>query len=355
MSQVYIIAEAGVNHNGNPGLAFELIDAAVETGANAIKFQTFSTEKLVSASAGLADYQKKNNDIKTQKELLKNLELDHETFVNLKRYAKSKRIDFLTTAFDLDSFHFVKNKLRLKTLKIPSGELTNAPLLLEFARSKSALILSTGMADISEIKMALGILAFGLLQKNMQPTQKRFREAYASGQGMRLLKKHVSLLHCTSEYPAPFNELNLRAITLLQKKFGLNVGYSDHSEGIVASLGAVTLGATIIEKHFTTNRNLPGPDHIASLEPQEFTAMVAGIRQLESSLGKEIKQIQRSEKKNRDIVRKSIVASSDIVKNEKFTVDNIDVKRPGNGVSPVKYWNTLGKKSKKNYTKGDLI
>ena len=254
MSSVFIIAEAGVNHNGNPDLAFKLVDAAVEAGADAVKFQTFKAENLVVKSAVKADYQMKTTDSnESQFAMLKQLELTHETYIKLIDYCKEKRIEFLSTAFDLESLNFITNNLGLKTLKIPSGEITNGPLLLAHAQTGCDLIVSTGMATLGEVENSLEVIAFGLMHglNDKTPSQEAFQEAYFSKQGQQLLQEKVTLLHCTTEYPTQTENINLSAMRTIRKAFGLKTGYSDHSEDITVPIAATALGVTIIEKHFT--------------------------------------------------------------------------------------------------------
>lgn len=353
---VDIIAEAGVNHNGELSLAFELIDIAQEAGADFIKFQTFKTDKLTTENAKKADYQvsnTKNNS--SQYEMLKKLELSEQNFFDLKEYAKKKNIKLLSTAFDEDSLEFLVNKLELNTLKIASGELTNAPFILSHAKKKKKLIVSTGMSGLKEIEEALGVIAFGLLGLNETPNEQAFKYAYISEEGQQLLKKHVTLLHCTSEYPAPFQDINLNAIKTLRNTFGLPVGYSDHTSGIAISTAAVACGATVIEKHITLDKTMEGPDHAASLEPQELKDLVEAARAVEIAMGDGIKIPRPSEIKNQAICQKSIVAEKTIQIGEKFTNDNIAIKRPGDGMKPSSYWQVLGAASKKEYKAGDLI
>jgi N-acetylneuraminate synthase len=358
-NHIYIIAEAGVNHNGQRDLAFQLIDAAVEAGADAVKFQTFKAENLVVESAGKADYQRQTtNPNESQLAMLKRLELAHETHHELVDYCHQKGIKFLSTAFDLESLDFLVNNITLKTLKIPSGEITNGPLLLAHARTGSDLIISTGMATLGEIEEALGVIAFGLIHgadQSIKPSRNEFGLAYGSQKGKQLLNNKVKLLHCTTEYPAPPNDINLKAMLTLRDSFGLKVGYSDHSKGIIVPIAAATLGATLIEKHFTLDKSLPGPDHKASLDPKELSEMVKAIRTIELVMGDGQKGPKNSELKNRNIVRKSLVASGDINKGDKYTESNISIKRPGTGKSPMYYWDILGETSIKNLRSEEMI
>jgi N-acetylneuraminate synthase len=357
MRPTYIIAEAGVNHNGSKELAFHLVDAAVAAGADAVKFQTFKAENLVTKSADKAVYQKQTTDsVETHFEMLRRLELSHKMHYELINYCKEQKIEFLSTAFDLDSLDFLVNKLTLKTLKIPSGEIINGPLLLAHAQTGCDLILSTGMSTLGEIEEALGVLAFGLLHGDTAtPSKTAFQRAYLSTAGQQLLKEKVTLLHCTTEYPAPLQDINLNAMLTICNAFGLKTGYSDHSEGITIPVAAVAMGATVIEKHFTLDKTLLGPDHKASLEPDELTTMVKAIRTVEEALGSGIKGPMPSELKNRPVARKSIIASRNIKSGEMFTQENITFKRAGNGISPMQYWDMIGKEAQTNFNEDEVI
>lgn len=327
MKRTFIIAEAGVNHNGSFGLAKQLVDKAVEAGVDCIKFQTFKAENLVNKNAKKAKYQienTKNND--TQYKMLKSLELSYDNFKQLKEYCESKKIMFLSTPFDLESADFLNN-LGMEIFKIPSGEITNLPYLRKINSFGKKIILSTGMADMNEIQEALAVL------KDCE----------------------VSLLHCTTEYPCPYEGVNMKAMITMRDKFNLPVGYSDHTKGIEIPIMAVSMGAEIIEKHFTLDKTMEGPDHKASLEPDELEQMVAAIRNVEIAFGNGIKEPQESEKKNIEIVRKSIVAKCDIKKGEKFTEENLTVKRPANGISPMRWDEVTGKTASKDYTSDELI
>lgn len=353
---VKIIAEAGVNHNGNKDLAFQLIDAAHASGVDIVKFQTFKAKNLVTKGAQQADYQKQNTGItESQFEMLSRLELDYETHISLVKYCHDLGIEFLSTAFDKESLDFLVNDLKLKTLKIPSGELTNSPFVLDHARTGCNLIVSTGMANLSEIEAALEVIAFGLINETDSPNLHAFEQAYNSVEGQNALRAKVTILHCTTEYPAPVKEINLNAMTTLKNAFHLNVGYSDHSAGITIPIAATALGAQIIEKHFTLDKSMPGPDHKASLEPDELKNMVQSIRDVELALGNGIKGPQPSEIKNKPIARKSLVAAQQINTGDVFTEDNLTIKRPGDGISPTLYWTLLGKVANQNYNEGDLI
>lgn len=354
--KTYIIAEAGVNHNGSLDKALELIDVAADAGADAVKFQTFKSEKVISKTAPKAAYQKESTDAaETQLNMVKKLELDFPAHSKLVNRCREKGIRFMSTPFDLESLDFLVRDLDVEYLKISSGEITNAPLLLQAAQSGKPIILSTGMSALGDIETALGILALGYINSDATPSQKKFSEAYRSAEGQQALKSKVALLHCTTEYPAPFNDINLRAMDTLNQAFGLPVGISDHSLGTVIPIAAVARGAQYVEKHFTLDRNLPGPDHKASLEPRELMAMVDSIRQVEAALGSPVKVPAASEIKNMDIARKSIVAACTIKAGEVFTVENITVKRPGTGISPLYFWDLLGKTSSREYHEDEVI
>lgn len=352
-----IIAEAGVNHNGDSKLAFELVKAAHRSGADVVKFQTFKAKKLVTESASQAEYQVANtNKSESQFKMLSRLELSYEVHHQLIEYCNSLGIEFLSTAFDSESLHFLVNDLGLTKLKIPSGEITNAPLVLEHAKTGCDLIVSTGMATLSEIESALGVIAYGYTNKTETPPSKNaFQEAYASNEGQKALKDKVTILHCTTEYPAPISEINLLAMETMASTFKLPAGYSDHSEGIIIPIAAAARGAVLIEKHFTLDKTMDGPDHKASLDPDELKAMVDSIRTVELALGTGVKTPTASEIKNKAVARKSLIASGRILPGETFTKDNLTIKRPGTGVSPYEYWSLLDKKSTNTYNPGDVI
>lgn len=352
-----IIAEAGVNHNGSEDLAFELIDIAIEAGADIVKFQIGKASELVSKSAEQAKYQQLNTGVnESQLKMLERLELKYDAHYRLQKYCQKKGIEFLTTAFESNSLKYIMDSLKLKRLKVASGELTNAPFLLQHARSGLDLILSTGMSNLKEIEEALNVIAFGLIAPpNLAPSKSAFKAAYTSTAGQEALKKKVTLLHCTTDYPAAIQDINLRAMDTIQKSFNIPVGYSDHSSGFNIAIAAVARGATVLEKHFTLDRRLPGPDHKASLEPDELCEMIKAIREVEVALGDGIKLPKKSELANRAVARKSLVASTNIIKGETFTAHNIAIKRPGNGISPMEYWDTLGSTSKKDYNIDDII
>lgn len=354
--RTYIIAEAGVNHNGSIELAKKLIDAAAEAGADAVKFQTFKTENLVSKLAPKAKYQKETTSAsESQFDMLKKLELDENTHEELIIYCKKRNIEFLSTPFDFDSLNLLSNKFEITSMKVPSGEITNAPFLLKVAQTQKPIILSTGMSTLGEVEQALGVIAFGYIDRDEEPSLAKFQEAYYSAEGQKVIRKNVVILHCTTEYPTKYEDVNLEAMNTLKHAFGLNVGYSDHTLGIAVPIAAVARGAVVIEKHFTLDRNLPGPDHQASLEPAELKEMVTNIRQIEKAIGNSIKSPTIVEFKNKDVARKSLVASRDIKIGEKFSEDNLVIKRPGAGISPMLYWDMIGKKSDKNYNEDEVI
>tara|TARA_Y100001980_G_C14545164_1_gene324597 strand:- start:448 stop:1476 length:1029 start_codon:yes stop_codon:yes gene_type:complete len=330
--KVKIIAEAGVNHNGSIKMAEKLIDVAKDSGADYVKFQTYKTELLLTKDAEKANYQKlSTGDNQSQYDMLKKLELSPKDHRHLIDYCNEKKIKFLSSPFDIESIELLSN-LHLSTFKIPSSEITNLPYLRHISSKKKKLILSTGMSTLNEVGSALKIL-------------------YSSG----LKKKHITVLHCNTEYPSPFPDINLRAMLTLKESFGVKVGYSDHTKGIEIPTAATALGATVIEKHFTLDRNLEGPDHRASLEPRELKSMVKAIRNVEMALGSKRKHPSISEKKNIAIARKSIAAKENILKGETFTVRNITTKRPGTGISPM-YWDLiLNEKSKKTFRPDELI
>lgn len=330
---VLIIAEAGVNHNGSLDLAKKLIDKAVEAGVDFIKFQTFKAEKLVSKAAKQAEYQQRNIGKKDEGQLamLKKLELSQTDHEELITYCNSKGIRFFSTAFDLDSIDYL-HSLKMGFWKIPSGEITNYPYLRKIAQYREPVILSTGMCELADIEAALNVL----LQFGVK-------------------KDQITILHCNTEYPTPFADVNLKAMLEIKDKFGVQIGYSDHTKGIEIPVAAVALGATVIEKHFTLNKNMEGPDHKASLEPDELKSMVSAIRNLELALGSGHKTISESERKNIEIARKSIVASRQIKKGELLTEENLTVKRPGNGINPMRWNEVVGTHAIRTYAEEDLI
>lgn len=326
---VYIIAEAGVNHNGKLEIAKKLVDSAKAAGADCVKFQTFKAEKLVSKNAAKAEYQKETTGDSSQQEMLKKLELSYDEFIELKKYCDKVGITFLSTPFDSESVDFL-NSLDMPFWKIPSGEVTNYPYLVKLAKTHKPVIMSTGMCDLNEIDAAINVLK-------------------ENGAG------EITVLHCNTEYPTPFTDVNLKAMVSMKETFDVKVGYSDHTKGIEVPIAAVALGATVIEKHFTLDKNMEGPDHKASLEPYELKAMVDAIRNIEKALGTGKKTPTPSETKNKAVARKSIVAACDIKKGETFTEENLTVKRPGTGLSPM-FWNEIiGTTAKRDYSLDEMI
>lgn len=359
--RTYIIAEAGVNHNGSLDLARDLIDVAADAGVDAVKFQSFKAELSLSHHAAKAAYQlETTGGGETQLEMVKKLELGPEAFANLRDAAVERGLDFLSTPFDAPSLRLLVEDLGLRTIKIASGEITNIPLLWQTASSGCSVILSTGMSTLGEVERALVTLADGFGNGSERlgvgcSDPVRALEAYSSAEGQTALAERVILLHCTTEYPAPFAEVNLRALDTLRQAFGLPVGFSDHTEGVAVAVAAVARGAAIVEKHFTLDRGLPGPDHRASLEPDELAHLVTSIRQVEEALGSPRKLVTPSEFPNRNAVRKSIVARVPIHAGEVFTADNLIAKRPGSGLSPHRYWEILGRSAQRNYQPDELI
>lgn len=351
-----IIAEAGVNHNGDRDVAMALVDAAAKAGADMVKFQTFQPCEVISRRAPKAEYQLTTTDTgESQLDMAKALQLKDQDFFDLAARCKEKGIEFFSTPFDLYSVDFLIQKMKLSFIKIPSGEITNAPLLLRAARRGVRIILSTGMCHLSDVQEALAVLAFGYTEAEATPSAQSFSAAYAGEPGKQALQHNVGLMHCTTEYPAPISETNLMAMQTLRDEFGLPVGYSDHTPGITTAIVAATLGAAYVEKHFTLDCSLPGPDHKASLEPDGLAAMVKGIREAESSLGDGIKQPTRSETKNIAIARKSLVARHAIAVGEIFTEENLASKRPGTGISPMRYWEWIGQSATRAYEVDELI
>lgn len=332
INDVYVIAEAGVNHNGCIERALEMVRVAKECGADAVKFQTFKANTLVSKSAPLAKYQERNvKDCDSQFELIRRLELSESYHKVLMEECKRQSIDFMSTPFDIESALFLQN-LGMSVFKIPSGEITNLPYLEVVASLGKPIILSTGMSELDEVKRAVDLLL-------------------AKGSSLQ----DLTVLHCTTQYPTPMEEVNLKAMLDIQESLKCAVGYSDHTLGIEVPMAAVSLGAQVIEKHFTLDRKLDGPDHLASLEPAELEKMIEGIRNLQKALGEKRKTVVECERPNQIVARKSIVASRVIQKGELFTVENLTTKRPGNGISPWKWYELLGKTSRRYYGYDELI
>ena len=333
MKHVIIIAEAGVNHNGSIEMAKKLIDAACDCGVDYVKFQTTKgPESITSKFAQMADYQKKNlNQDESQLEMLRKILLRMEDFKELNAYCGKQGVKFMSTPFDLESVDFLAG-LNMDYMKIPSGEITNLPYLRKIAKLHIPVIMSSGMCTLGDIEAAMNVLTTNGLDES-----------------------EISLLHCNTEYPTPFEDVNLRAMLTLKQCFGVRVGYSDHTKGIEVPIAAVAMGAEIIEKHFTLDRTLPGPDHVASLEPNELKAMTAAIRNIEKAVGTGLKKVTASEQKNIAIARKSIIAARDIKAGELFTDDNLTAKRPGNGISPMRWDDVIGKTAKRDFMEDELI
>ncbi|MCS7214643.1 MAG: N-acetylneuraminate synthase [Thermodesulfovibrio sp.] len=331
-NRVFIIAEAGVNHNGSIENAKKLVDIAVEAGADAVKFQTYKAKNLVTHDADLTEYQRKNLGIKkSQYDMLRELELSYKDFEKLKLYCDKLKIIFMSTPFDIESARFLRD-LGMDIFKIASGEITNYPLLREVGGYGKNVILSSGMSDLGEIEDALDLLIeFGTKRDK------------------------ITVLHCLSQYPAPYNEVNLLAMQTIKEAFKIRVGYSDHTPGIEIAIAATAMGAKVIEKHFTVDRNLPGPDHKASLEPDELRKMIEAIRNVEMAMGDGIKRIAKSEIKNITLVRKSIVAKKNIKKGDILNEENITTKRPAMGINPMRWNEVIGKVAKRDFKEGELI
>lgn len=330
MKKVLIIAEAGVNHNGDIRLAYEMIDRAAESGADIIKFQTAKPELVISRFAPKAEYQiQTTGDAESQLEMCKRIHLKFEDYIPLKKYCEEQGIEFLSTPFDLESIEFLE-KLGMRLWKIPSGEITNLPYLIRIAKTGKPVILSTGMCNMEEVKQAV-----------------------------ELLKKHgsgeITLLHCTTEYPAPYEDVNLRAMVTMRQIMNLPVGYSDHTTGLVIPVAAAAMGAVVIEKHFTLDKKMEGPDHKASLEPDELSQMVEQIRSVEAAMGDGRKVPSKSEQRNIAIARKSIVAARTIKKGELLTEETITTKRPGNGISPMRWNDVTGTRAIRDFAEDELI
>lgn len=329
MARTYIIAEAGVNHNGSFELACKLVDAAKAAGVDCVKFQTFKAKNLVSRNAAKADYQKETTGDGSQEDMLKKLELSYDEFIELKKYCDRVGLSFLSTPFDFESIDFL-NSIDMPFWKIPSGEVTNYPYLVALAKTKKPVIMSTGMCSMDEIRVAIKVL---------------------KDNG----SDDIKLLHCNTEYPTPFEDVNLAAMQSMRDAFGLEVGYSDHTKGIEVPIAAVAMGATIIEKHFTLDRNMEGPDHKASLEPDELEEMVSSIRHIEAALGSGNKQPSPSETKNIAVARKSIVAKCRITAGDILSEANITVKRPGTGICPMKWPEIIGTKAIRDFDEDEMI
>jgi N,N'-diacetyllegionaminate synthase len=332
MSRVFVIAEAGVNHNGNIEIARKMIDVAAEAGADAVKFQTFRAQNVATRQAGKADYQSRfTSESESQLEMLTKLELSEENHIELINHCEEKGIGFISSSFDLDSIALL-NRLGLRIFKIPSGEVTNFPYLREIGKLGKPVIMATGMSDVREIEEALKVLTEAGTERDK-----------------------ISLLHCTTEYPTLFPDVNLKAMETMRRTFGLKVGYSDHTTGIEVAVAAVAMGADIIEKHFTLDRGMTGPDHQASVDPVQLSGMVRAIRNIEMSMGSGVKQPTEAELRNRSVARKSIVASKTITAGETFSEDNITTKRPGTGINPMRWMQVIGLKAARDFQEDEFI
>ena len=354
-SRTCVIAEAGVNHNGSLDLALKLVDVAADAGADVVKFQTFKADQLATAAAAKAEYQVANTrEEGSQLAMLRKLELspaDHDAIL---ARCRERSIQFMSTAFDAASLALLVS-LDVPAVKIPSGDITSGPLLLQASRLHRPLIVSTGMSTLSDIEQALGVIAFGLTTDREPEGLGDFDAAYHSADGRCALERYVTLLHCTTQYPAPPESVNLRAMDTMAAAFGLPVGYSDHTLGIEVSIAAVARGATMIEKHFTLDRTLPGPDHAASLQPAELAQLVSAIRAVQLALGSPVKGPALHEMSNRPVARRSIVAARPIRQGERFTADMLAAKRPGYGRSPMEHWSLLGRAATRDYAIDELI
>jgi N-acetylneuraminate synthase len=352
----YVIAEAGVNHDGSLERALALVDVAADAGADAVKFQTFRAESIAAAGARKARYQAETTGTaESQLEMLRRLELAPEHHDALSARCRERGIEFLSTAFDRESLDLLVGRLGIARVKVPSGEITNGPLLLAMARTGLPIILSTGMSTLDEIREALGVLAHGWTVEHDPLTSADFRALVRAPGAAELVRERVTILQCTTEYPAPFADVNLRAMDTLRDTFGAAVGLSDHSPGIAVPIAAVSRGATVVEKHFTLDRTLPGPDHRASLEPDELSAMIEGIRAVEQALGDGEKSPRPSELGNRDVARRSLVAARAIAAGAIITADDVTAKRPGTGRSPMDTWNVIGTRATRDLVPDEPI
>lgn len=351
----FVIAEAGVNHNGSVERAHQLVDAAANAGADAVKFQTFKAARLASAAAPKAAYQARETGTgESQLQMLRALELSEEAHVELMRHCADRGIEFLSSPFDEESLALLV-RLGVKRLKLGSGELTNAPILISAARSGLGVLVSTGMATLKEVEDALGALSFGHLHHGGSPARDAFTASWATASARDWARSKVTLLHCTTEYPSPADQSNLLAMHTMREAFGVPVGYSDHTVGDAVCLAAVAMGAVVIEKHVTLDRTLPGPDHKASIEPADLKRLIDGIRSVEAAQGSGIKAPVPAEIPNMAIARKSVVAAKAIAKGERIGADHLTVKRPGNGRSPFELWDIIGSIAARDYAIDDPV
>lgn len=353
--RVFVIAEAGVNHNGDPELARALVDAAASAGADAVKFQTFAAERVATRGAPKAAYQRRRDAAdESQFAMLKRLELAPTLHLELAARARKAGIEFMSTPFDEEAATFLARDLGVSRIKVPSGEITNGPFLLHVARLGLPIILSTGASTLEEIADALGVIAFGFADESGgAPDIRKLAEYFE--QGATRVRERVTVLQCTTEYPAPAEDANLRAMLTISMAFGVSTGLSDHTSGAAIAIAAAALGAGVIEKHFTLDRTLPGPDHAASLQPAELRDAIVAIRQVEASLGDGVKRVAPPEAANRAIVRRSLTALADIRQGEPFTKENLGARRPGTGVSAMRYWEYIDRPARRAYSAGELI
>jgi N-acetylneuraminate synthase len=353
--RVFVIAEAGVNHNGDLETALQLVDVAADAGADAVKFQTFRADRLATVKAAKAQYQVANmKEEGSQLEMLRRLELSPAHHEALVERCRTRGIRFMSTAFDSESLTYLAT-LGMPAVKIPSGDVTAGPLLLQAARLRMPIILSSGMSTLAELEAALGVLAFGLTQDHVPSGRSELEAAYRSEAGQSALHSHVTVLHCVTQYPAAPASVNLRAMDTMASAFRLRVGYSDHTLGTEVSLAAVARGASLIEKHFTLSRALPGPDHAASLEPAELKGLVSGIRNIEVALGSRLKAPADTELPNKPLARRSLVAARPIRRGEVLTAEAMTAKRPGDGLSPMEFWDLLGRPASRDFAVDEPI
>jgi N-acetylneuraminate synthase len=354
MARTTIIAEAGVNHDGSVGTALELIDVAADAGADVVKFQTFDVDEVVTADAPQAGYQRERAPASSQKEMLRALVLDQDAHERIAAHCQGRGIEFLSTAFDESSLRRLVD-LGIRRVKVPSGELTNGPLLLAIARTQLPLVISTGMATLGEVESALSVIAYGRLHAEGVPSREDLSAAYSATIRTGALAEELTVLHCTSSYPAQPEDVNLAAMDTLAQSFALPVGYSDHTLGIAISLAAVARGASLIEKHITLDRTRPGPDHAASLEPDGLRELIAGIRAIEASIGAPVKYPTSSERDTATVARRSIVAARPISAGASLQPEDLKSLRPGTGTSPMNIWFLVGHEAKRDYQRGEAI
>lgn len=353
---VFIIAEAGVNHNGDVDTALKLIDIAAESGADAIKFQTFHTDSLVTETVGLAAYQSRNLGSKgSQAEMLKSLELSDDAYALLRDRARQVGVEFMSTAFDESSLDFLVDDVGVRRIKVPSGELTNTPFLIRCAQKRLPMLVSTGMATMPEIRLALDAVAYGLLHDNFPASLEDIQGNSQDSEGYRALVESVMLLQCTSEYPTPSQDVNLRAMLTMRSEFGVNVGFSDHTVGIEMSIAASALGASVVEKHFTLSRTMDGPDHAASLEPAELAELVRCIRSVSAGLGSGCKEPTEEERCVAPLVRKVLVASRSLSAGQVVRAEDVSAKRAGDGLAPYRLWDIIGSLAPRDYVTDDVL